>query len=89
MEEPDFTQYDDGFLQVLWFPPPIKLTTKIQYKSNIVESGVKHHKPKPKRRLEICFYHEYVNIIFKISYFLIQLQLATIFFHRNKINKIY
>jgi hypothetical protein len=27
-----------GFLQVLWFPPPIK-------QANIVESGVKHHKP--------------------------------------------
>ena len=30
-----------GFLQVLWFPPPISLTTMIF----IVESGVKHHKP--------------------------------------------
>ena len=27
-----------GFLQVLWFPPPIK-------QANIVESGIKHHKP--------------------------------------------
>jgi hypothetical protein len=32
-----------GFLQVLWFPPPIKLTPP-RYNSNIVESGVKHHK---------------------------------------------
>ena len=30
-----------GFLRVLWFPPPIKLTNNW----NIVESGVKHHKP--------------------------------------------
>jgi hypothetical protein len=33
-----------GFLLVLRFPPPIKLTTTI-YNWNIVESGVKHHKP--------------------------------------------
>ena len=26
-----------GFLRVLWFPPP--------YNWNIVESGIKHHKP--------------------------------------------
>ena len=32
-----------GFLWVLWFPPPIKLTA--WYNWNIVESGVKHHKP--------------------------------------------
>jgi hypothetical protein len=31
----------DGFLGVLRFPLPIKLT------ANIVESGVKHHKPNP------------------------------------------
>jgi hypothetical protein len=31
-----------GFLWVLRFPPPIKLTA-----NNIVESGVKHHKTKP------------------------------------------
>ena len=30
-----------GFLRVLWFPPPIKLTPR--YNWNIVESGVKHH----------------------------------------------
>ena len=36
-----------GFLRVLWFPPPIKLTATI-YKCNwnIVGSGVKHPKPK-------------------------------------------
>ena len=28
-----------GFLRLFWFPPPIKLTTKIY----IVESGDKHH----------------------------------------------
>jgi hypothetical protein len=32
------------FLRVLWFPPPIKLP---RYNWNIVESGLKHHKPKP------------------------------------------
>jgi hypothetical protein len=34
-----------GFLRVLWFSPPIKLTP--QYNWNIVESDVKHHKPNP------------------------------------------
>ena len=35
-----------GFLRVIRFPPPIKLTAAIHfvYKWNIVESGVKHHK---------------------------------------------
>ena len=32
-----------GFLRVLRFPPPIKLTPR--YSWNIVESDVKHHKP--------------------------------------------
>jgi hypothetical protein len=31
-----------GFLRVFRFPPPIKLP---RYNWNIVESGVKHHKP--------------------------------------------
>jgi hypothetical protein len=31
-----------GFLQVLWFPPPIKLTVTI-YNWNIVVSGIKQH----------------------------------------------
>jgi hypothetical protein len=35
-----------GFLQVLRFPPPIKLSAMI-YNWNIVESGVKHHKTSP------------------------------------------
>ena len=35
-----------GFLWVLQFPPPIKLTTMI-YNWNIVECGVKHHNTKP------------------------------------------
>ena len=36
-----------GFLQVLRFPPPIKLTAMIyMWNWNIVESGVKHHNPK-------------------------------------------
>ena len=32
-----------GFILVLWFPPPIKLMPR--YNRNVVESGVKHHKP--------------------------------------------
>jgi hypothetical protein len=32
-----------GFLQALWFPPPIKLTPRFSW--NIVESGAKHHNP--------------------------------------------
>ena len=36
-----------GFLRVLRFPPPIKLTATIQYNWNIVESGVKHHTTNP------------------------------------------
>jgi hypothetical protein len=35
-----------GFLLVLRFPPPIKLTAKILLK--YCESGVKYQKPKPK-----------------------------------------
>ena len=31
-----------GFLWVLWFPPPIKLSAIFNW--NIVESGIKHHK---------------------------------------------
>ena len=36
----DFWQVG-GFLRILRFPQPIKLTTR--YNWNIVESGVKHH----------------------------------------------
>jgi hypothetical protein len=36
-----------GFLWVLWLPPPIKLPAMLWYNWNIVESGIKHHKPKP------------------------------------------
>ena len=35
-----------GFLRVLRFPPPIKLTDMILLK-RLFESDVKHHKPKP------------------------------------------
>jgi hypothetical protein len=39
-----------GFLRLLRFPPPIKLTP--QYNWSIVESDVKHHQPNPlKKRL--------------------------------------
>jgi len=41
-----------GFLRVLWFPPPIKLTAMIHL--YIVESAVKHHKTKP--NFEIVYY---------------------------------
>ena len=40
----DLWQIGD-FLRVLRFPPPIKLTTTINW--NIVEIGVKHHIPNP------------------------------------------
>jgi len=36
----------DGFLRVLRFPPPMKLTATI-FHWNIVESGVKHHSQNP------------------------------------------
>jgi len=38
-------QQVSGFLRVLLFPPPIKLTSN---NWNIVESGIKHHNPNPK-----------------------------------------
>ena len=31
----------DGFLRILWFPPPINWQPR--YKCNMAESGVKHH----------------------------------------------
>ena len=34
-----------GFLQVLRFPPPNNLNWPPRYNWNIVESGIKHHKP--------------------------------------------
>ena len=40
----------DGFLRVLWFPPPIK---QPQYELNIVESGVKHHKTTNHPKLKV------------------------------------
>jgi len=37
-----------GFLWVLWFPPPIKLTAMMYSCNwNIVESGIKHHHLNP------------------------------------------
>ena len=39
-----------SFLRVLRFPPPIKLTITI--KLNMVESGIKHHKPKK----NVCYF---------------------------------
>ena len=40
----DLLQVGD-FLRILQFPPQIKLPPR--YNWNIVESGAKHHKPKP------------------------------------------
>ena len=40
-----------GFLWVLRFPPPIKLTA-MKYNTYIVESGVKHHNPNSTYSLE-------------------------------------
>ena len=42
-----------GILQVLQFPPPIKLTTTIYLK--IVESGVKQHKSNPQTMELACY----------------------------------
>ena len=51
----------DGFLLVLRFPPPIKLPPR--YNWNIVESGVKHHKPTKPSTITlhdtILFRHEF------------------------------
>ena len=52
-----------GFLRVVWFPPPIKLPTR--YNWNIVESGAKHHNPKPinilfLKAISIFLNHQYI-----------------------------
>ena len=44
-----------GFLWALQFPPPIKLTATIY--RNIVESGIKHHKPNP------ILFNKYLKVI--------------------------
>ena len=44
----------DGFLRVLWFSPPIKLTA-IRYNWNIVESGVKTNKQYARTRLPASY----------------------------------
>ena len=41
----------DGFLCVLRFHPPIKLTAT--YSWNIVESGIKHHNPNPPPPIDV------------------------------------
>ena len=49
-----------GFLWVLRFPPP-KKNWPTRYNWNIVESGIKHHKPNPYLYLYCCCrsnYHE-------------------------------
>jgi hypothetical protein len=48
----------NGFLRVLRFPPPIKLTTR--YNWNIVESGVTHHQTNKQTRYymaKLCMYN--------------------------------
>ena len=42
-----------GFLLVLWFPTPIKLTVTIFLK--IVESGIKHHNPNSVKPPKLCY----------------------------------
>jgi hypothetical protein len=52
-----------GFLRVLRFPPPL-------YNWNIVESGVKHHKPNQYFmgiNVIICFISD-VSMVFKLSW---------------------
>ena len=47
-----------GFLRVLWFPPPMKLTAIIYLCNwNIVESGIKHHQTNK---------HSYMYPVFEI-----------------------
>ena len=47
-----------GFLRVLWFPPPMKLTATIYLCNwNIVESGIKHHQTNK---------HSYMYPVFEI-----------------------
>ena len=41
------THREGGSRRIIWFPPLIKLTVTQRYQWNIVESGVKHHKPYP------------------------------------------
>ena len=60
-----------GFLRVLRFPPPIKLTATI-YRGNwnIVESGVKYHNPKPSDILHVSpviYYSRHVSLLLKES----------------------
>jgi hypothetical protein len=51
-----------GFLRVLRFPPPIKLTATI--KLNIVESGIKHHNPNPNNHLPLHITSTLINYLF-------------------------
>jgi len=60
-----------GFLRVLPFSPPIKLTATI-YRGNwnIVESGVKYHNPKPSNILHVSpviYYSRHVSLLLKES----------------------
>ena len=52
-----FLRQIGGFVRVLRFTPTIKLTPR--YNWNFVESGIKHHKPKPKPNptsIKKCFF---------------------------------
>jgi len=51
-----------GFLWILQFPPPIKLTATIYW--NIVESGIKHHQTSIKHNYSEMFISKYFRFSF-------------------------
>ena len=54
-----------GFLRVLWFFPPIKLTPRCNW--NIVESGVKHHQANRQLYFLQCFWRLISFLLWYIS----------------------
>ena len=59
-----------GFLRVLQFPPPIKVTTTIKW--NTFESGIKHHNPNLNQTYWFCFSFKYIEhmILYFVSGYL-------------------
>ena len=55
-----------GFLPVLRFPPPIKLTAR--FNRNIVESGVKHHNTHALKHVQKKIDKKKDRQVFKITY---------------------
>ena len=71
-----------GFLRVLRFPPPIKLTAR--YNWNIVESGVKQHKP---NQTKLYFFYLLLLLIFSKCCHCFPPVYAMILFHFFTMNK--